>query len=122
MQHLRPETVAQLRAEGGPIFVAQLAALLARTVPARLAVIHHGAETGDPAGIARAAHSLRSSAANLGADALAGAADALEHAARELAAPSESPQRTADLAAHVSAVDEAWADVADEVRQLARTA
>ena len=122
MHHLRPETLAQLRMEGGPLFVAQLAALLARTVPARLAVMHHGVQMGDAAAIARAAHSLRSSAANLGADHVAQTADALERAARDVAESRPGAVPHTELAALVAAVDDAWSVLADEVRQLARTA
>lgn len=106
---LNPQVLAQLRIDGGAVFVADLAGLFARSAPARLAVIGHCVAEGDWAGVARAAHSLRSSAANLGADAVAQAAGALE----------DATQDQGDVRAAQEAVEAAWSAVADEVRRLA---
>ncbi len=114
---LKSDVLTRLRQEGGAPMVAALAALLARTVPARLAQIAHGVAHADRAAVVRAAHSLRSSAANLGAQELA---DAAEHI--ELLAEYDTEwQQTAALQAAAQAVNQAWSDVADSVRRLAAT-
>jgi HPt (histidine-containing phosphotransfer) domain-containing protein len=114
---LQTEVLARLRAEGGATFVADLAALLARTVPARLAQMSHGLATDDRAVVRLATHSLRSAAANFGAAELAEAAGALENLADSAEVWPDAQARTA-AAARVSA---AWADVSDRVRALAAT-
>ena len=114
---LQQEVHARLRSEGGAALVAELAALLARTVPARLAQIGHGIAADDRAGVVRAAHGLRSSAGNFGAADLAAAAEALE-------AFADSPVRWQDAIAReatAAGVTAAWSDVADHVRRLAAT-
>ncbi len=109
------DVLARLREEGGAAFVAALAALLARTAPARLALISHGAATDDRVPVVRAAHSLRASAANLGAVELAAAAEAMER----LAASPADWQDAAAREAAVAAVGHAWSEVADSIRRLA---
>jgi len=114
---LQSDVLTRLRQEGGASLVAALAALLARTAPARLALIEHGVATDDPVSVVRAAHALRSSAANLGARELAAAAAALE-------ALAEAPERWQDVQARAlsaAAVANGWSDVADSVRRLAAT-
>ncbi len=112
---LQSDVLARLRAEGGAALVAALAALLARTAPARLALIAHGVANNDRPGVVRAAHSLRSSAANLGALDLAAAAEAIETLAESERAWSDAERR--EQAATL--VSERWSEVADSVRRLA---
>lgn len=114
---LRSDVLTRLRAEGGAALVADLAALLARTAPARLAQIDQGVADNDRVAVVRASHSLRSSAGNFGAADLAQAALTLEQLA-------ESPERWLDAQARnlaVADVAEAWSDVADRIRALAAT-
>jgi HPt (histidine-containing phosphotransfer) domain-containing protein len=112
---LESDVLTRLRTEGGAALVAALAALLARTAPARLALIAHGVATDDRVTVVRAAHSLRSSAANLGALKLALAAEKLEHLAESTTAWAE-PEAAQEAA---SALQQAWGEVADSVRRLA---
>ena len=114
---LQTEVLARLRDEGGAAFVADLAALLARSVPARLAQMSHGIATEDAVVVRLAAHSLRSAAGNFGAAELAAAAGALEDLAESAALWRDADARTAAAAR----VGEAWAAVADSVRALAAT-
>ena len=112
---LESDVLLRLRQEGGAALVAALAALLARTAPARLAQISHGVANDDRAGVVRAAHSLASSSANLGAVDLAEAAKSMELLA-------ESVPRWDDVAARdatAAAIAQSWSDVADSVRRLA---
>jgi HPt (histidine-containing phosphotransfer) domain-containing protein len=88
--------LGQLRRLGGDKLIAELIDLFFKTTPQRLEAIRAAVEGGDPAAAARAAHSLTSSAGNLGAVALqqlaaaleeraaAGAADALPDLVRRL--------------------------------------
>lgn len=112
---LQAEVLMRLRREGGGGLLGQLAALLARTAPARLAQIAHALASGDRVAMARAAHSLSASAANLGANALAAAAVELERAAAE----GPWPAAAAPAADRTQA---AWQEIAGEVRRLAAAA
>lgn len=105
---LDAEVLERLRQDGGATLPAALATLLARTTPARLATIEHGVDVGDLERVAKAAHSLRSAAANLGATDLANAAQVLE-----LLATMNRDCQTAALA-----VKACWLDIAEEVRRL----
>ncbi|MBL8797243.1 MAG: Hpt domain-containing protein [Planctomycetia bacterium] len=60
--------LAQLRQMGGPPFVQKMIALFVEHTPPRLAGIRQGLAQGDLAAVEFAAHSLKSSAGNLGAD------------------------------------------------------
>jgi HPt (histidine-containing phosphotransfer) domain-containing protein len=57
----------QLGKLGGPAFVQKMTALFIEHAPPRLAAIVQGVQQGDLAAVEFAAHSLKSSAANLGA-------------------------------------------------------
>jgi HPt (histidine-containing phosphotransfer) domain-containing protein len=90
--------LGQLRRVGGEKLVAELIELFFETAPRRIEAIRAGVEGGDPEGVARAAHSLTSSAGNLGAarmqdlsarlerHAMAGVAAALPDLLRQLQA------------------------------------
>lgn len=112
---LQSDVLARLRDEGGPAMVAALAALLARTAPARLSLIEHGLAADDRSAVVRATHSLRSSAANLGARDLASAAGALEL----LAESPESWQNRSACQLAAATIVQRWSEVAHSVRQLA---
>lgn len=57
----------QLGKLGGPVFVQKITALFVEHTPQRLAAIVQGVQQGDLPAVEFAAHSLKSSAANLGA-------------------------------------------------------
>jgi HPt (histidine-containing phosphotransfer) domain-containing protein len=81
-----PEALRRLRDLGGEALVAGTLANFADWVAARVAEAEAAARTGDASAVARATHSLRTSAANIGARRLLAAAVALDGAAA--AAPS----------------------------------
>jgi two-component system, cell cycle response regulator DivK len=66
---------------GGAALVAELAELYLEDLPARIARTRAALAARDSAGLAKAAHALRSSSAQLGAEALTSACDAVEDAA-----------------------------------------
>lgn len=83
---LNPEALAALQAvspeDGGQFFNELIDIFLADT-PGRIAEISAGLAQGDAAAVMRAAHSIKGSAGNFGADPLARGALAIEHAARQ---------------------------------------
>lgn len=112
---LQAEVLMRLREEGGAGLVRELAALLWRTVPARLARIRHGLDVGDQTIVQASAHSLKSAAGNFGASELAEAAARLEAVARGGAGACDAD----GLESAFGAVEAAWLEVADAVHQLA---
>lgn len=62
-----PAALDTLRRFGGEKLLGQMAALFLSSVPPRLATAREAARVGDTEGLRRAAHSLKSSAAQLGA-------------------------------------------------------
>ena len=75
------EALARLRRWGGDALVRDMWAIFAEDAPGRLAAARAGAAAGDAAAVRLAAHSLRSSCAQLGAAAAAELGDAAERAA-----------------------------------------
>jgi HPt (histidine-containing phosphotransfer) domain-containing protein len=65
---------------GGPGLLRRMAELFRENAPGRIAALREGAASGDAERVARAAHSLKSTAPNVGGAALAATARALEEA------------------------------------------
>lgn len=78
---LRSVTIAELREEGED-FLSDLIELFLTETPARLALLATAIAEGDPRTAERAAHTLKGTAAVLGADAMQAIAAAVEMAAR----------------------------------------
>ena len=75
------EALARLRRWGGDALVRDMWAIFAEDAPGRLAAARAGAATGDAAAVRLAAHSLRSSCAQLGATGAAALSDRAERVA-----------------------------------------
>ncbi len=67
-QELNPEALERLREWGGETLIVRMIDLFIEHAPVRLAAIRAGLAAGDSDSVERAAHSLKSSAANLGAE------------------------------------------------------
>jgi len=81
---LDPTVLQQIRDVGGAELEREMFEMFLANAPARLSALSRGVDAGDRAGVADAAHSIRSSAASVGAHALAERAGELERLAREL--------------------------------------
>jgi len=82
---LDPEVISSLRELGGeddPGLFDELVQLFLEDTPARLQELHGALRDGDPLALERAAHALKSSAANLGALSLSALLREIEHAGR----------------------------------------
>lgn len=78
-----PGTIASLQREDAPDLVSRVLGLFAEDAPRRAVEIVEGTETLDVERVRIAAHTLKSSAANVGAARLARRRGEIEHAARE---------------------------------------
>lgn len=76
-----PQALERLREWGGEKLAAQMVRLFLKNSGARMDQIRKGVEESDPAEAERGAHSLKSSAANIGAETLRTFATRLESAA-----------------------------------------
>jgi CheY-like chemotaxis protein len=90
---------------GGAALVAELAALYLEDLPARIARTRDALNARDSAGLAKAAHALRSSSAQLGAEALTSACDDVEDAA-ELGDLERAASRVSDIVREADAFAE----------------
>ncbi|HMM75997.1 MAG TPA: Hpt domain-containing protein [Gammaproteobacteria bacterium] len=84
--HLDPDAIAALRAlqmPGRPSIVLRVFDVFETSAAGLLADLGRGLASGDLALVTRAAHTLKSSSANIGATALAARAKALEHSGRD---------------------------------------
>jgi len=77
-----PEGLARLNKIGGPGFVRKMIDLFLDDAPKRLSAARNAERAGDLATIAEAAHSLKSSAGNFGAERLALTAQKIEFLTR----------------------------------------
>ena len=80
-----PEAIENLRAldtEGDNTFLREIVGIFLQDTPLRLAELHTSLAAGDVTRFARAAHSLKGSASNLGAIRVSAAAAKLEQVAR----------------------------------------
>jgi CheY-like chemotaxis protein len=82
LDHSAIEAVRQLDPDGNDRLLARLIALYRDDSSQLLADIDNAMKTGDAEGVARAAHTLKSSSANLGATNVAAIARQIEHSAR----------------------------------------
>jgi HPt (histidine-containing phosphotransfer) domain-containing protein len=83
--------LARLEDIGGRDFVVEMIDLFLQVAPQRLDDARRGEQAGDLEAIAKAAHSLKSSAGNLGADAVQELAEQVEQLASACAAEAVSP-------------------------------
>lgn len=88
---LDPRVVGQIRRLGGDDLLHQLVATFLEHAPGRLEGVRGGLEAGDLKRVEKAAHSLRSSLASLGASGLAQLAGDLEARSREGDAEASGP-------------------------------
>jgi len=73
-----PQALARLNKIGGPDFVRKMINLFLEEAPKRLSAARNGERAGNLKAIADAAHSLKSSAGNFGADRLALTSEKIE--------------------------------------------
>src|SRR5713226_3057661 len=94
-------TIAELRSESEELFV-ELIGIFGRETPAQLAALETSLRIGDRSAAERAAHTLRGSAATLGATAMRDHAAAAESAARadDLGTVAGMVEALRDLAQH----------------------
>jgi HPt (histidine-containing phosphotransfer) domain-containing protein len=104
------EAVGRIRAIGGDLLVEQMIELFVIDVPARLERLRCAVAAGDRTAVARAAHSIRGSAATLGALAVARLCTELELAAKV-------PET--NLGAGIDALADAISLASEELRGLA---
>jgi HPt (histidine-containing phosphotransfer) domain-containing protein len=81
-----PQAIENLRAldpENGDEFLREIIGIFLDDTPQRIAELDQSFAAGDAAKFARAAHSIKGSAANLGALVLRATAETLEHQARQ---------------------------------------
>jgi histidine phosphotransfer protein HptB len=89
-----PDAIENLRAlnpADGDAFVREIVGIFLEDTPLRLAELDHSLVAGDVTKFARAAHSIKGSAANLGAALLLAAADKLEREARTVGLANVAP-------------------------------
>ena len=103
------DTIASLQRPGAPDLVGRVLALFADDAPRHVAGVADGIEALDPERVRTAAHTLKSSAANVGALRLADACARIERSARE-----------SNLVACVAIADELDALLADALGALER--
>ena len=77
-----PQGLVRLNKIGGPDFVGQMIDLFLEEAPERLVAAREAEQAGDIGAVADAAHALKSSARNFGAERLADLAENLEITAR----------------------------------------
>lgn len=80
---LDSQTLARLKEWGGENLVAQMVQLFLKNSPSRIEQIRAGVDTGDIRETEKGSHSLKSSAANVGAHAVRTISAALERAAHD---------------------------------------
>ena len=81
---LELDALKRLEEWGGPTLVGKMVSLFLENAPDRMAAIRTGTEGSDWSTVERGAHSLKSSAANLGAEPLRGLASQMEKAAERV--------------------------------------
>lgn len=111
---LDPIAIARLRRLGGDVLTGRMASLFLQLAPQRLSEARAGLAAGDHDAVRRAAHSLMSSAGNMGANDMLEASGRLEDAA-------ESGQSMEELGLIFAAVEHAFETVRPELDALATT-
>ena len=102
---------------GDPVFLAEIAQLFSREKPPLLAELSTAAAAGDAAALARAAHTLKGSAANLGATRMQETATELELLGRANSTEGASPL-VEDAAAEFVRVEAALQVELERLRSL----
>ena len=105
-----PEIMDRLHGWGGPELVLKLISLFLENTPEKLDEIRVGLASGEIQRVERAAHSLKSSAGNLGASRMHYLAAEIE----ELAAADDEPR----LPALAAALEEAHGETCARLREL----
>lgn len=113
---LNPAVLARLR-RLGPDFPGKLIVLFLEHTPGRLDAALAGGKSGDWKAVEDAAHSLKSSAGNLGAGRLYEAAERTELAAAEARAAGENGKRELDTL--LSGLEAAYREARDRLEALA---
>ncbi|WP_052360818.1 response regulator [Geminisphaera colitermitum] len=116
-----PEQFAQLRTlqdADNPEFVNDIIRLFLSEAPRLATSLHAARDESDLGAIAANAHSLKGSAANLGARALQAASDRLELAARDL---SDTPRRAGAVASALALVDAELARLTPVLQEILNT-
>ena len=81
-----PEAIANLRAlspNDGDAFLKEIIGIFIHDTPVRIAELHKSRAAGDAVTFTRAAHSIKGSSSNVGAQELRAVAEKLEHQARQ---------------------------------------
>ena len=81
-----PQAIENLRAlnpEDGDAFLKEIAGIYLEDTPTRLRELDEGLATGDAGKFTRAAHSIKGSSSNVGANAVRAVAEKLEHQSRD---------------------------------------
>ena len=112
MPELDPAAIERLRRLGGDALAGKMASLFLELAPERLRAAREGLAAGDHDAIRRAAHSLKSSAGNIGANAILEDADRLEDAAESGAPMDRLEPLYAALEADVAAARAELVDLA----------
>jgi HPt (histidine-containing phosphotransfer) domain-containing protein len=109
---LDPAAIERLRRLGGDALTGKMASLFLGLAPERLRAAHEGLIAGDHDAIRRAAHSLKSSAGNIGAGAILEDSGRLEDAAESGAPMDQLEPLYAALEADVEAARPELVDLA----------
>jgi HPt (histidine-containing phosphotransfer) domain-containing protein len=83
---LDPEAISNLRAlspDDGDSFLKEILGIFLEDTPARIAELHASKAKGDATAFTRAAHSIKGSSSNVGAQELRAAAEKLEHHSKQ---------------------------------------
>lgn len=109
-QVLDPAAIANLRSlspDDGDAFLREIIGIFIDDTPRRIAELHASRASGDTAAFTRAAHSIKGSSSNLGANELRIVAEQLEHGARKHGIDESCEVMVAELeAAFIRARDE----------------
>ena len=107
------ENLRALTPGDGDEFLREIAGIFLEDTPLRIAELDQSAAAGNLAGFTRAAHSIKGSSANLGANALRAAAESLEHQVRT--------HGLEDIAAQIGAVKAEFQRTRLALRELTGT-
>jgi HPt (histidine-containing phosphotransfer) domain-containing protein len=115
---LDPLAITRLESIGGSSLVAQIFGLVLEQGPSRVANAWEGYRRGDFAAVRLAAHSLRSSAGNIGANRLFAVARQVEELALEEARPGTEPQGAAPAPGPTRPIETALTELAEEWERI----
>lgn len=110
---LDPEAIANLRAlspDDGDAFLKEILGIFMEDTPVRIAELHSSLAAGDARTFTRAAHSIKGSSSNVGAEELRAVAEKLEHQSRD--------QGLADVEPLIAEIEAAFARARTELAKL----